>query len=298
MAQQNINIGSSANKGDGDPIRTAFSKAENNFTDLYTRIITVEAQSGVTNPGGSTIQQSIIGDVIGNDSTIIVNHATSTITANSITGDLKGSVVADDSTVLIDGQAGTISAGALTGTLPAIDGSSLTNLTIPAQTFASLTGKPTTVAGYGITDAQALLVSATNIKTINGATVLGSGDLTVTGTSDDTLQDYKANVNFTLTDANNTGGAHTNLPMSSDTSHERFTIDGATGTAVDLPNLTDTEFGKEIHIKTPGTGSSRSLTVYWTQVNGTYSSLGLNGSGATAYKFTWYGSYWKETQTG
>ena len=32
MAQQNINIGSSANKGDGDPIRTAFSKAENNFT--------------------------------------------------------------------------------------------------------------------------------------------------------------------------------------------------------------------------------------------------------------------------
>ena len=28
MAQQNINIGSSANKGDGDPIRTAFSKAE------------------------------------------------------------------------------------------------------------------------------------------------------------------------------------------------------------------------------------------------------------------------------
>ena len=35
--------------------------------------------------------------------------------------------------------------------LPAVDGSQLTNL--PAKTFASLTGKPTTIAGYGITDA-------------------------------------------------------------------------------------------------------------------------------------------------
>lgn len=69
---------------------------------------------------------------------------------------------------------------------------------VPAQTFASLTGKPTTLLGYGITDAyplsgnpssflvaadiagkQATLVSATNIKTINGSTILGSGDLVV-----------------------------------------------------------------------------------------------------------------------
>ena len=84
MAQQNINIGSSANKGDGDPIRTAFSKAENNFTDLYTRLIVVEGQVGVSNQGGATIQQSIIGDVIGSDSTVIVNHASSTVTALSL----------------------------------------------------------------------------------------------------------------------------------------------------------------------------------------------------------------------
>ena len=103
MAQQNINIGSSANKGDGDPIRTAFSKAENNFTDLYTRLVVVEGQVGVSNQGGATIQQSIIGDVIGADSTVIVNHATSTVTAQNIVGNLKGSVVGDDSTVIIDG---------------------------------------------------------------------------------------------------------------------------------------------------------------------------------------------------
>jgi len=52
---------------------------------------------------------------------------------------------------------------------------------VPAQTFASLTSKPTTLSGYGITDAQATLVSATNIKTINGTSLLGSGDITIAG---------------------------------------------------------------------------------------------------------------------
>lgn len=78
------------------------------------------------------------------------------------------------------------------------------------HTFASLTSKPTTLTGYGITDAyplvgnpsafidatallpyltiasasatyQPILVSGTNIKTINGSSVLGAGDLTISG---------------------------------------------------------------------------------------------------------------------
>ena len=34
MAIQTINIGSSANKGDGDPLRTAFTKINANFAEL------------------------------------------------------------------------------------------------------------------------------------------------------------------------------------------------------------------------------------------------------------------------
>tara|TARA_B100000676_G_scaffold99976_1_gene99785 strand:- start:72 stop:1256 length:1185 start_codon:yes stop_codon:yes gene_type:complete len=182
MAQKNINIGSSANKGDGDPIRTAFSKTQDNFTDLYTRIVTVEAQAGISNQGGATIQQSIIGDVMGQDSTVIVNSATSTITAQNIVGNVKGSVVADDSTVLIDGVAGTISAGALTGSLPAIDGSALTGITATTLggqaashylDFANFTNTPTTLAGYGITDGLQLGTSATTA--LAGNTALFSG---------------------------------------------------------------------------------------------------------------------------
>jgi hypothetical protein len=49
--------------------------------------------------------------------------------------------------------------------------------------FSSLTGTPTTVSGYGITDAQALLVSGTNIKTVNGTSLLGSGDVTISAST-------------------------------------------------------------------------------------------------------------------
>ena len=108
MAIQVINIGTSANKGDGDPLRTAFKKINENFAEL-----------DVTNSNR----------------------------------DINGSVFADDSTLLVDAVNGTITATVLVGQLPALNGSNLTNLTIPAQTFASLTSKPTTIAGYGITDA-------------------------------------------------------------------------------------------------------------------------------------------------
>ena len=155
MAQQNINIGSSANKGDGDPIRTAFSKAENNFTDLYTRLVVVEGQVGVSNQGGATIQQSIIGDVIGADSTVIVNHATSTVTAQNIVGNLKGSVVGDDSTVIIDGVSNTIPYAVLSGapTIPT-NNNQLTNGagSLTAETITLTTLKTEVAASTDFAD--------------------------------------------------------------------------------------------------------------------------------------------------
>ena len=35
MAKQTINIGTSANDGTGDPLRTAMDKTNDNFTELY-----------------------------------------------------------------------------------------------------------------------------------------------------------------------------------------------------------------------------------------------------------------------
>lgn len=35
MTQQTINVGATANDGTGDPLRTAFTKINANFTELY-----------------------------------------------------------------------------------------------------------------------------------------------------------------------------------------------------------------------------------------------------------------------
>ena len=136
MAIKVINIGTSANKGDGEPLRTAFDKINDNFSELSLKVTNLET-------GGVTVT----------------------------TGDIKGSVFGDDSTLLVDGINSKIPSANLSGALPAIDGSALTGLFSGA--FADLTGKPTTIAGYGITDALELGTSATTA--LAGNTALFSG---------------------------------------------------------------------------------------------------------------------------
>jgi len=92
MARQNINIGSSANDGTGDPLRTAFDKINDNFIELYgsdNDINTLDANldvnnfaitTGVTN-GDITVTPNGTGNI--NLGSITVNG--STISANDST---------------------------------------------------------------------------------------------------------------------------------------------------------------------------------------------------------------------
>ena len=123
MANQIINVGTAANSGGGDPLRTAMIKINENFSELYTDITELQLATGTTSGG-----------------TIVVNA-------------IQGSVIGEDSTVIVDASTSTVDAGRLTGTLPAIDGSALTGVTVSSIAFADVTSTPTTVAGYGITDA-------------------------------------------------------------------------------------------------------------------------------------------------
>ena len=121
---------------------------------------------------------------------------------DKLDGDLTGSVFGDDSTLLVDGVNNTIPAVNLSGALPAIDGSALTGVTAGSVDFADVTNTPTTIAGYGITDAIPDVVSDTtpqlggnldlnnnditgtgNIDITSGNVTLQSGSLDVTGTS-------------------------------------------------------------------------------------------------------------------
>ena len=218
MAIQIINIGSSANKGDGDPLRTAFKKINDNFAEL-----------DVTN----TVKD-IKGSVFADDSTVLVDSVNGTLNASALSGSLpaidgsaltgvtattlaysaltgtpttisgygitdaytktevdnaitssvlpSGSaqsidVVAQDSTVLVDSVNGTLNATTLTGALPAIDGSALTSVT---TAFSNITSTPTTLAGYGITDAATLSnMAPTGAVDFTGATSIDFNTVTI-----------------------------------------------------------------------------------------------------------------------
>ena len=157
MAKQTINVGTTANSGGGDPLRSAMIKINENFTEVYDRVGVTETQLGLDNKGGATIEQSIIGSVIGADSSIIVDHTTGTITGKLV-GDVTGSVVADDSTVLIDGVAGTINGSALTSPLTA-------NLTINSPIVTGIAD----FTGCTIVDFKTASVDFT------GSTLTGTG---------------------------------------------------------------------------------------------------------------------------
>lgn len=51
MAREVINIGTVANDGLGDPIRTSFSKCNNNFSELYSRLQDTVPPTQIGRPG-------------------------------------------------------------------------------------------------------------------------------------------------------------------------------------------------------------------------------------------------------
>ena len=63
MTQQTINIGSSANDGTGDPLRTAFDKINDNFNELYP-VSGAGAGNNLSISGNSLISANVDGDII------------------------------------------------------------------------------------------------------------------------------------------------------------------------------------------------------------------------------------------
>ena len=76
MAKQVVNLGTSANKGDGDPLRTAFDKVNDNFDELYLDLKQVKSAQ----TGGGTLIVDTIGSVHATDSTLLVDGNNGKIT--------------------------------------------------------------------------------------------------------------------------------------------------------------------------------------------------------------------------
>lgn len=101
MAKQTINLGTGELTGDGESIRNAFGKINNNFDEVYNSIASISTFGGDYNSLSNTPDLSQFV------SRTEFDTGTVTVDVNN-TGDLKGSVFADDSTLLVDGVNGTI----------------------------------------------------------------------------------------------------------------------------------------------------------------------------------------------
>jgi len=85
MAKQTINIGTTANDGTGDPIRTAFDKANDNFTELY------DGAGGVAD--GSVTTAKLADDAVTTAKITDANITTVKLAADAV----DGTKIADDS---------------------------------------------------------------------------------------------------------------------------------------------------------------------------------------------------------
>ena len=114
MTKQVINLGTSANSNNGDPLRTAFNKVNTNFTELYT-LVGAGAAGNISAVVGPLFNHTDHTNV-----TVTVNPNTDRIelnaTLSTVIKDINGSVFADDSTLLVDGVNGNIPSANLQGT--------------------------------------------------------------------------------------------------------------------------------------------------------------------------------------
>jgi hypothetical protein len=55
MAKQTINLGTGPNTKDGDTVRDAFSKVNQNFTELYSNVQPSEETSNIDGGSASTV---------------------------------------------------------------------------------------------------------------------------------------------------------------------------------------------------------------------------------------------------
>jgi hypothetical protein len=128
MTRQNINIGSTANDGTGDPLRTAFDKINDNFVELYgadNDLNTLDANLNVNN-------FSITTGVTNGNITVSPNG-----TGNINLGALKfngTSISSDDSTIVNINEALRVE-GALTAT-----GALTSNTSLTLASGATVTG--------------------------------------------------------------------------------------------------------------------------------------------------------------
>ena len=116
--------------------------------------LTINVGSSANSGGGDALRDAMVKINSNFDELYNTLGSVSALEDGQLRADIQGSIFADDSTLLVDAVNGIIPASVISGNLD------LSGSTIP---FASVTSTPTTLAGYGITDALSSSISAADI---------------------------------------------------------------------------------------------------------------------------------------
>lgn len=108
MTQQVINIGSSANDGTGDPLRQAFDKINDNFSELYARgaagsnfDLSDNDIEAINSNGGINLIPNGTGKVVIEDDSVTVAISRTVSSAVGAAGDRAGMVAWNGSYIYV-----------------------------------------------------------------------------------------------------------------------------------------------------------------------------------------------------
>ena len=279
MAQQTINIGSSANDGTGDPLRTAFDKINDNFSELY---------------GASPFGQQIT--ISGNKISSNTTNANLTLEASG-TGaiELEGIQIRDNhiegtrsNEDLIITPAGTgdvvLSALRINGTT--IDSSDSSSVTIAEA--LDITGALTGTTGsfsstLGVTGATTLssTLAVTGSSTLDGVTVT---DNTISGnrSNDDLILNGSGTGDVLISALRINGTTLDSSDSTAITIAEALDVTGAlTGTTVNLSSTLEVTGASTLNGGATVSGSTTTTSLITNTItsNGSNADLTITGSG-------------------
>lgn len=172
MAQQLINIGTTANDGTGDPLRTAFDKINDNFTEVYSNITAAVEVSADTTPqlGGNLVVGAFSIVSTSNGNIRLIPNGTGSVILDSLRVNTRTLSSNSTNLPLILRGNGTAGVDILNAS---INGGHMDNVTIGGNLAAA--GSFTTLSSSGNTSVGG------NVAVTNNGTI--SGNLSVGGTS-------------------------------------------------------------------------------------------------------------------
>lgn len=180
MAKQTINIGSAANDGTGDPLRTAMDKINDNFDEIYSSYIAT---------GSITVGNSTVNTVISNTGGFISGNTTSNVVANSSIikiGNSSINATANSSTLLVSNSTVTVSVNSsivLVGNTTVNTSINSSSISFTNSTSASVVNSSTVTLGNSsinsVANSSSLLISNSTVTVSVNSSVVSIGNSTV-----------------------------------------------------------------------------------------------------------------------